>query len=207
MDTGTERQLSLDRYWRRRVAVLAGMAGAVGALVWACGGGSSGGGEKEPVRNAGAIDSGVPAAPPTAVPTVTITTTVTPEPAEGGGPCKPRDLVFTLTASKSYAARQSPRFGITVVNTNPASCRFDTGALYVVVTSGKDRIWSSGECRKGASGKRTLRRGVPSTAVVTWDRHRGCGGPPARPGTYVAALKGGKAGKDGKAGKRIFHLR
>ncbi|MGI5325600.1 hypothetical protein [Actinomadura nitritigenes] len=201
MDTGTERQLSLDRYWRRRVAVLAGMAGAVGALAWACGGGSSGGGEREPVRNAGAIDSGAPAVPPTAMPTVTVTTTVTPEAAEDGAPCNAHDLVFTMAASKTYAVAQNPRFGITVVNTSTASCRFDAGTLSVVVTSGKDRIWSSGACRKAGSGKQTLRRGIPYTAAATWDRRRGCGGAPARPGTYVASLKGGRAGK------RIFHLR
>jgi hypothetical protein len=206
MDAGTGRYFSLDRYWRRRLAVLAGMAGAVGALAWACGGGSSGGDEKEPVRNAGAVDSGVPAGPstdvpPGAVPTVTVTTTVTPVPVEDGGPCKPHDLVFTMAGAKAYAAGQDPRFDVTVVNTSPASCRFDTGSFYVVVTSGKDRIWSSGECRKGGSGRQTLRRGIPYTTAVVWDRHRGCGGAPARPGTYVAALKGGKAGK------RVFHLR
>ncbi|WP_433244731.1 hypothetical protein [Actinomadura nitritigenes] len=204
MDTGTERHLSLDRYWRRRVAVLAGMAGAVAALAWACGGGSSGGGEKEPVRNAGAIDSAAPPMPPGAMPTVTVTTTVTPEAAEAaedGAPCNAHDLVFTVAAAKTYAAGQEPRFGVTVVNTSSASCRFDAGSLSVVVRSGKDRIWSSGECLKAGKGKRTLRRGVPSTAAFTWDRRRGCGGAPARPGTYVASLKGGKAGK------RIFHLR
>lgn len=201
MDTGTERHLSLDRYWRRRVAVLAGMAGAVAALAWACGGGSSGGGEKEPVRNAGAIDSAAPAMPPGATPTVTVTTTVTPEAAEDGARCNAHDLVFTMAAAKTYAAGQEPRFGVTVVNTSTASCRFDAGTLSVVVRSGKDRIWSSGECLKAGSGKQTLRRGVPSTAAFTWDRRRGCGGAPARPGTYVASLKGGKAGK------RIFHLR
>ncbi|MWA02106.1 hypothetical protein F8568_017345 [Actinomadura sp. LD22] len=194
MDADTERY-SLDRYWRRRVAVLAGMVCAVGALAWACAGGSSGGDEKV----AGAIDSAAPVDPPTAVPTVTVT--VTPEPAQYGGPCRPRDLVLTMAAAKAYTAGQSPRFRITAVNTSAASCRFDTGALSVVVTSGKDRIWSSGECRKGRPEKRTLRRGVPYTAAVTWDRRRGCTGPPARPGTYVAALKGGKASK------RIFHLR
>jgi hypothetical protein len=209
MDAGTERHSSLDRYWRRRVAVLAGMAGAVGALAWACGGGgggSGGDGEGEPVRNAGAIDSGVPAVPPTAVPptampTVTVTATVPPDTAEEGGPCRAHDLVFTMAASKTYAAGRNPRFGVTVVNTSAASCTFDAGTLHVVVTSGKDRIWSSGACRKAGSVKRTLRRGVPYTAAFTWDRHRGCGGPLARPGTYVASLKGGKAGK------RIFHLR
>jgi hypothetical protein len=216
MGTGTGRYFSLDRYWRRRVAVLAGMAGAVGALAWACAGGSSGGDEKEPVRNAGAVDSGAPAGPstdvppgavppgavpPGAVPTVTVTTTVTPVPVEDGGLCKPRDLVFTMAGAKAYAAGQDPRFDVTVVNTSPASCRFDTGSLYVVVTSGKDRIWSSGECRKGGSGKQMLRRGIPYTTAVIWDRHRGCGGASARPGTYVAALKGGKARK------RVFHLR
>ncbi|MBO2460416.1 hypothetical protein J4709_22810 [Actinomadura sp. LCR2-06] len=173
----------------------------VAALAWACAaGGSGGGGEKEPVRNAGAIDSSVPAAPSAAVPTVTVTTTVSPSPRDGGGPCKADDLVFNMVTSQDYAAGRQPRFDVSVVNMSPASCRFDTGSLYVVVTSGKDRIWSSGECRKSGSGKQTLRRGIPYTAAVAWDRRRGCGGAPARPGTYVAKLKGGKAAK------RVFHL-
>ncbi|QKG22802.1 hypothetical protein [Actinomadura verrucosospora] len=202
MDTGTERELSLDRYWRRRAAVLAGTAGVVAALAWACAaGGSSGDGEKKPVRNAGAIDSSVPAAPSAAGPTVTVTTTVSPSPREGGGPCEADDLVFNMVTPQFQAAGRQPRFDISVVNTSPASCRFDTGSLSVVVTSGKDRIWSSGECGRSGSGKRTLRRGIPYTEAVAWDRRRGCGGAPARPGTYVAALKGGKAAK------RVFRLR
>ncbi len=48
----------------------------------------------------------------------------------------------------------------------------------------------------------TLRRGIPYVDTVTWDRERGCkGNTQARPGTYVADLKGTKVKK------QIFRLR
>lgn len=185
-----------DQYWRRRAAALACALGAVGLLAWACTGAA---GDDEPVRNAGAAGSVIP--PPTVMPTVTVTTTTTPEPVADGGPCRDDDLVVNMSASRSaYAGADRPEFRITVVNMGAGTCMFDTGSLDVRVTSGSDRIWSSAECRRG--GPEKLRRGIPHVETITWDRKRGCkGGAPARPGTYVADLKGYKVDK------QIFHLR
>jgi hypothetical protein len=198
VDTGSD--FRLDRYWKRRAAVLGGMLGAVGLMAWACGAGG-GSEKKEPVRNAGAVDSSAPARP-TAMPTVTVTTTVSPEPREDGQPCRERDLVFNVAPSgTSFGPGSDPRFRVTVVNTGHATCTFDVGSLSVAITSGKDRIWSSDACAKQRPEKRTLRRGIPYADDIVWNRHRGCGDASARPGTYVAALKGGKADR------RVLHLR
>ena len=189
-----------DRYWRRRAIALAGVLGGVGLLAWACTGDTD-----EPVREAGAVESTSPPPPPTAMPTVTVTVTTTPEPepAKDGGPCDDKDLVITMSgAEDTYPASENPEFRITVVNTSKASCKFDTGGLDLRITSGSDRIWSSAECRRGDASKETLKRGVPHVETITWGRERDCGdGSPARPGTYVADLKGEKAKK------QIFHLR
>ena len=175
------------------------MLAAVGLLAWTCTGDSD-----EPVQNAGAAESASPPPPPTVMPTVTVTTTATPEPDEGddGGPCEEKDLVFGMSTGKSYSGSSRPEFRITVVNTGSGSCEFGTESLDVRITSGSDRIWSSAECRDGESPEKNLKRGVPYVETVTWDRARGCDGDnPARPGTYVADLKGKKAKK------QIFRLR
>ncbi|TDD68248.1 hypothetical protein E1293_37225 [Actinomadura darangshiensis] len=180
---------------------LASVLGAVGLLAWTC---SAGGDEGEPVRDAGAVDSASPAPPPSAMPTVTVTTTTTPtaEPADGG-PCDDKDLVVNMSAAENtFAGAERPEFRVTVVSIGKGSCTFDTGTLDVRITSGSDRIWSSAECRKGGAPKETLKRGIPYVDNVTWDRERGCkGATPARPGTYVATLKGKKVEK------QIFRLR
>ncbi|MFG2087911.1 MULTISPECIES: hypothetical protein [unclassified Spirillospora] len=205
MGASTERDSDdsgLDRYWRRRAVALAGVLGVVGMLAWACTGNAD-----EPVRNANAVavSGKSPPPPPTVMPTVTVTVTTTPEPepVDDGGPCDSENLVFTLSASETaYAGSERPEFRITVVNAGKGSCTFDTGSLDVRITSGSDGIWSSAECRPGGSPKATLKRGIPYVDTVTWDRKRGCdGGTSARPGTYVAGLKGQKAKK------QIFHLR
>lgn len=191
----------MDQYWRRRAAALAAVLGAVGLLAWAC----AGTGESEQVRNAGAAESASPPPPPTAMPTVTVTATATPEPdpAKDGGPCDDDDLVINMSAPRSsYSGSERPEFRVTVVNTGQGSCKFDTGVLDVRITSGSDRIWSSAECHRGDAAKETLPRGIPYVDNVTWDRTRGCEGKvTARPGTYVAQLKGTKVDK------QIFRLR
>ncbi|TDE28094.1 hypothetical protein [Actinomadura sp. 6K520] len=190
----------MDQYWRRRTLALAGVLAGVGLLAWAC----TGDGD-EPVQNAGAVESTSPPPPPTAMPTVTVTVTTTPdpEPARGGGPCTDQDLVFTMSAPGNiFTGSEQPQFRVTVVNTRKGSCIFDTNSLDVRITSGSDDIWSSAECRRGDSSKKTLKRGIPHVDTITWNRERACdSGNPARPGTYVADLKGKKANK------QIFHLR
>ncbi|MFA1549296.1 hypothetical protein [Actinomadura chokoriensis] len=191
----------MDQYWRRRALALAGVLGTVGLLAWTC----AGTGEDEPARGADAAESASPPPPPTAMPTVTVTATTTPEPdrAGDGGPCAAEDLVVHMPdADGTYTGSERPEFQVTVVNTGAGSCKFDTGSLDVRITSGTDRIWSSAECRSGEAPKETLRRGIPYVDTITWDRKRGCKGDTrARPGTYVADLKGRKAKK------QIFYLR
>ncbi|MGH3243144.1 MAG: hypothetical protein ACRDNL_22385 [Spirillospora sp.] len=228
-DTGRNADGSrLDHYWRRRAVALICVLGAVALLAWACTGDSGGtggsgkAGDDEPVRNAGVVGSASPGAPPTSMPTVTVTTTKTPEPApaDDGGPCREDDLVVSMSSSRdAYAGGAKPEFRVTVVNMGNGACVFDKGGLDVRVTSGADRIWSSAECRRadrkdranrgdrsdrgdrGGPSNATLRRGIPYVDTVTWNRTRGCKpGPPARPGTYVADLKGHKAKK------QIFRL-
>ncbi|MEV0667063.1 hypothetical protein ACIBI3_38200 [Actinomadura luteofluorescens] len=204
MGANTERDQDgsgLDRYWRRRVWALAGVLGAVGLLAWTCQGGA---GEDEPRRDASAAEATRPPPPPSAMPTVTVTTTTTPAPEQGGGgPCDRDDLVVNMSAAKNvYPGAERPEFRVTVVSTGEGSCAFDTGALDVRITSGADRVWSSAKCRKGDAPKAALRRGIPYVDDVVWDRRRDCkGAVRARPGTYVATLKGVKAKK------LIFSLR
>lgn len=179
---------------------LAGVLGAVGLLAWTCQGGA---GQGEPGRDAGAAER-TSAPPPSAMPTVTVTTTTTPAPEQAdGGPCDRSDLVVNMSAVKDvYAGSERPEFRVTVVSTGEGSCAFDAGSLDVRITSGADRVWSSTKCRKGDAPKATLRRGIPYVDDVVWDRRRDCkGAVRARPGTYVATLKGAKVKK------QVFSLR
>jgi hypothetical protein len=140
------------------------------------------------------------------MPTVTVTATATPRPVpvRDGGPCDGDDLVVNMSAQQStYSGSERPEFRVTVVYTGQGACKFDTRSLDVRITSGSDRIWSSAGCRRGTAAKETLRRGIPYVDTVVWDRTRGCkGNAVARPGTYVARLKGATTG-----GKQIFRLR
>ena len=187
-----------DQYWRRRAVALVSILGAIGLLAWACSGAE---GDDDPPQNASATTSPTSSATiPTVMPTVTVTTTTTPKPAESGGgddSCSADDLVVSMSGSQStYAAGARPEFRVTAVNIGSGPCAFDTSSLDVRITSGEDRIWSSAECRRGGAAKETLKRGVPWVQMVKWNRKRGCdGGSIARPGTYVAALKGQKVKK------------
>ncbi|MFI0405516.1 hypothetical protein [Actinomadura sp. 3N508] len=188
---------------------MTGVLGVVGLLAWACGSGGDASGTGDsgkggPGRNAAAVGSAGASSPPTAMPTVTVTTTATPESeaVDDGGPCRKDDLVFSMSTSRDvYAGAARPEFRVMVVNTGGGSCEFAKRGFDVRVTSGDDRIWSSAECRRGDASKETLRRGVPFVETITWNRMRGCKGGAARPGTYVAELRGHKVKK------QIFRLR
>lgn len=213
MDSDTRRdQGEADAYWRRRVYVLAGGITVIGLVAWAC----SGSGDKKStaqVRNAAGTLSPTPAVVPTsAVPTATVTVTVTPTagvPAgrRSGDKCDRRDVVVGLTSEKdAYAAKERPRFRMTVVNTGERACTFDVGAkaLRMRITSGPDRVWSSDRCSGGPdSDLQLLKRGVPYIAELTWDRTRCDGDSRARPGTYVIAAKG----EGVRAERQVFRLR
>ncbi|MFB4320163.1 hypothetical protein [Actinomadura sp. 21ATH] len=201
MDSGTPSNgLDAERYWRRRAAALAGILAAAGLLAWACGSGGGDGAE------AGSPATPPPAGPPIPAAAPTVTVTATPSgaarPARTGergrdGACDPEAVTVTMTTESTvYGAGRRPRFRVIAVSTGARPCRFDVGpgGLEIRVTSGRDRVWSSAACARGSGSRvRTLRKGVPHVAVVTWDRRRATGDctgprPAARPGTYVAAV-------------------
>ncbi|MFC7329277.1 hypothetical protein [Marinactinospora rubrisoli] len=118
-------------------------------------------------------------------------------PEEPGDPCRPQDVVVTVEADETdYAAGEEPRFTITAVNTGAQTCTVDVGRknMELRITSGDDRIFSTADCVEGREAdNEQLRRGVPVTRTVEWDRTRSwtdCreADVDARPGTYVATL-------------------
>lgn len=126
-------------------------------------------------------------------------------------PCDPKDVVVTSDlGGETYRGGRQPRFTVTLVNTGRRTCTYDVGpkALELRITSGSDRIWSSGDCAKGVSDLRHLKRGVPYTRTVVWNRKRSNTAchhtdQKARPGTYVVRLRGDHV----KTQSHVFYLR
>src|SRR5690606_40427304 len=113
--------------------------------------------------------------------------------------CAAKTLKLTLVAAKtSYPSAAEPSFAVTVENTGEAGCTVDVGeaSRELLVTSGKDRIWSSLDCDAGEDASRNLLLGAgkSDTHEASWDRIRSddkCseGLPTPRPGTYKAQVK------------------
>lgn len=127
-----------------------------------------------------------------------------------GDPCNPDDVVVTADLGhQTYSGGEQPRFTVTAVNTGQRTCSYDVGpkALELRVTSGSDRIWSSADCA-GVSDARHLKRGVPYTRTITWNRVRSNSkckhtDQKAKPGTYVVRLHGDHV----KDESHVFYLR
>lgn len=108
--------------------------------------------------------------------------------------CTTDALAVSVRSDKRvYKRGEKPKLFITVKNVSDLPCRVDLGsdALSFVITSGKDRIWSSDDCQgKGTKDVRVLKPGKALEARAVWGGTRsapGCpkGQPQARPGTYV----------------------
>jgi hypothetical protein len=150
------------------------------------------------------VPTGTPAQPPGKGARVTMSQT--PAAAAGTAPaCRVSDVQLTAGAdATSYPAGQDPRFTLTVANTSHRACRVDLGTAVrsLVVYSGADRIWSSGDCAPGSHTVVTLRPGRRIAYASTWTRHRSsatrCGSTPAAlPGTYrVSGHLGGVTSSD-----------
>lgn len=222
-------------YWRRRVFALGGVLAAVALLAWACSG-SGGDDDKQKVAQQSArpssspmatvtvtvsptpsasASSGTPSPSGSASPSTSdsASPSETPSPTKlgPGDPCDPSDVVVTAhLGDETYHAGHRPTFSYTLVNTGQRTCTYDVGpdGLELRITSGSDRIWSSGDCAKGAADSKRLKRGVPYTRTVTWNRTRSnpdCDhtDKKARPGTYVVKLRG----DDVKTRSHVFYLR
>ena len=108
--------------------------------------------------------------------------------------CDPAALAVSLKADAvQYSGKTLPKLFIGVQNMGPTPCQVDLGskALSFVVTSGKDRIWSSDDCQgKGDHDIRMLKPGQELWARSVWGKVRSAPGCPkgqaqARPGFYV----------------------
>lgn len=133
-----------------------------------------------------------------------------PEKLGPDDPCDPDDVVVSSDLGhQTYKGGEQPQFRVTVVNTGKRTCAYDVGpkALEMRVTSGSDRVWSSGDCAS-VSDARHLKRGVPYSRTITWDRTRSnskChhSDQKAQPGTYVVRLRGDHV----KTESHVFYLR
>lgn len=166
-------------YWVRRVvvvAVLIAVVAAVALLVRLAMSGSADG-----------ATTGTGARPST---TATGRASGTPQAC----PASAVSLAVTADAT-SYGPGVHPTFTVTVTNAGTVPCTLDAGAAAreVVVTSGADRIWASGDCTNAAASTKLvlLNAGQPYEASVPWARVRSAAGcptglPAPRPGTYQA---------------------
>ena len=170
-------------YWRRRLAVLGGLALLV-IVVWVLV--TSPAGTTTPSASA----SG-PAASATPDPSAA--------PAAQAIPCTADDLTITTTANpRDFGAGSLPVFDVQLENVGSAPCSVDTAAAgtELLITSGSDRIWSSADCPDESpinARSFLLDAGAQEAFQVTWSRQRSvesCTTVTAepRPGTYRAAL-------------------
>ncbi|TRW44743.1 hypothetical protein FJ693_12200 [Georgenia yuyongxinii] len=129
---------------------------------------------------------------------------VAPSPATSTGPvdpteCAPRDLQVELTPAVGGSG-QPVTFAVGMVNEGEVACLVDAGraALVLTVTSGSDRVWSSGDCAAEPAERRLLLdAGDRAETTLTWSGARsapGCAGGQGSSGagTYrVEATMGG----------------
>jgi hypothetical protein len=166
-------------YWVRRIVVVAVLIAVVAAVVMLVRLAMSG--------TADGATTGAGTRPST---TATARASGTPQPC----PATAVSLAVTADAT-TYGAGVNPTFTVTVTNAGTEPCTLDAGeaARQVVVTSGADRIWSSGDCPNAAASTKLvlLNAGQPYQARVPWARVRSAAGcptglPAPRPGTYQA---------------------
>jgi hypothetical protein len=129
------------------------------------------------------------------------TTTAAAEPTGKPAACDGKGLgVQVSTDARSYAGGAAARFRLTITNTGKTACRLDVGstaAVELLVTSGKDRVWSSDDCQPEAKPKTvTLQPGDAEEQSATWKLERsapGCAKGLAEPrkGTYSVVARVG----------------
>lgn len=119
-----------------------------------------------------------------------------PDPA---APCAPQSVSVRIEGPNPVSAGNPVVFRV-VVTTSQAACVLDLAAAPagVVVTSGNDRIWASGDCPDWQpQGTLQLVKGQEDAFEVGWPvlRSRGCelDGTALGSGTYVATASVGQA--------------
>jgi len=176
-------------FWIRRLVVLGlPLALVVVLVVWLTGRG----GDADPAADAGTT---TPAPAPSADPG-TDSGTGADEP--GVAECVPAQLVLAITpGAEAFPAGVDPTFEVAVTNSGAEPCLVDVGDAHreIVVTSGEDRVWSSGDCTPEDAPARTLllAGGQSDVTQLGWPRERsadGCAGglPAPGAGTYSATV-------------------
>ena len=94
---------------------------------------------------------------------------------EPGGGCAPSAGVLSLFTSKtSYSSGRDPQFSVYAVSTGAQPCALAIGPakLQVLVMSSGRIVWTSADCAKASSTRTVkLKRGVPVTETVSWNRN------------------------------------
>jgi hypothetical protein len=209
-------KVSAATYWRRRVLVMGIGVGLVTTLSWAVNGmlaARSTAGQDVPPSGMGTASSAPaqvgkgqagPASPspsPRPDPAPSGHRSTTPSRASGRSPrCKPAGVTLSLSSPQYwYQAGKTPRFTVRARSSQGESCRFNMGTRFVavVITRGRQRIWSSADCATGTRSHQTVLTGsAPAVLRLSWDRRTsspGCGGAGhvVRPGEYqVTAIAG-----------------
>lgn len=121
------------------------------------------------------------------------------------GPVQPEDCspvdIDAAVAPDGGAGGGAVALAVTVTNDGELPCLLDAGSasLVLTVTSGEDRVWSSGDCGSGPAERRLLLDvGDSAETTVTWDRVRsepGCPGGQrsSGAGTYTVEARLGSA--------------
>ncbi len=183
-------ELPPEIYWRRRVVAISLLVLAVLVLFYLVRPLFSGGDPKP-------TDT-TPAAAPDATVTPTVTTAATDPTVTAA--CKPIDVSVEITPTPyTFKKNSIPQFDVKFVHTGFTPCvlTIEDGAGSLLITSGSDRIWSSGDCP--GSNLLKPRNAVMSpddtiSATVSWPRIRSdssCSAtlPTPKAGFYHAVLK------------------
>lgn len=171
-------------YWIRRAGLLGALAVlAVTGLL------AAGAGHTAPRRPARAPLPPAPAptgqASPAAGPAAPAASTPAADTATAStapGACTTGSLELQVHASAdSYPSGGAPTFTATLRNSGPACAA--PGPLVFTVLSGGDRVWSSGDCDRGAGPPTQLTANGAAGVSRTWPRTRSAPGCPPSPGT------------------------
>ena len=138
-------------YWRRRLAVLAGVCVVILIIVLIV-----------------FAPKGKPAAIPSNSPKPTTAATQ---------PCTDKAVEVDAVVDKlSYAAGEDPQLSFTLQNGGTKACTFQVGTNVqkFVITSGSETIWTSTDCQTDSSAKSiNLQPGTPvQSPKLTWARDR-----------------------------------
>lgn len=179
--TRPRRRLPARVYWFRRIMVLAiafGLVFGIGRLL----SGGSAGSPKPSAQPAAAEESatGSPTAVSTADaaangPKAAKKSQVVVPLAIPSGPCQDSDVRVKPSMQANAYAGGNVRLTLEMSTVESPACTWQVSADTVAVklTSGRDRIWSTQDCRAAVPGKQVvLRSSQPTLVDVTWSGRR-----------------------------------